>query len=208
MLTAPLRVLAALIFLLSLTGSQCVFVAFSGDRSSDDDSSGLIVVIREGRFVDAPVEGLHYASGIVAGFTGADGEFRYQSDSSVSFSIGDLVLGQASRGAPVITPLDLVPGGGIDTPAVINIARLLLSLDATPGDASITIPPALHHEAVHSNARLSGVLEFIDFHDNAMFVNAASQLIAVLTRDYPFTAVLVDRETARDHLQNTVDNLP
>lgn len=211
MFTAPLRVFAALIFLFSLTGSQCAFVAWSGGSSSDDDdddNAGLIIVIRDGFFVDAPVEGLHYTSGVLSGFTGAGGEFRYQSDSTVSFTIGDIVLGEATRGAAVITPFDLVPDSDIDTPAVINIARLLLSLDATPGDAAINIPEAVHHEAVQSNAALSGTIEFLDFHDDMAFVNAASQLIAVLTRNYPFTAVLADAETARDHLQNTLDSLP
>lgn len=212
MFTAKLRVFAALIFLLSLTGSECAFVAWSGGSVSDDDededNAGLIIVIRDGAFVDAPVEGLRYTSGVASGVTAADGGFHYESDSTVSFSIGDIVLGEAAHGAPVLTPFDLVPNGDIHTPAVINIVRLLLSLDATPGDTAITIPAAVQHEAVQSNAALSGVIEFLDFHDETAFVNAASQLVAVLTRNYPFTAVLVDAETARKHLQNTLDSLP
>ena len=44
----------------------------------------------------------------------------------------DLVLESEVRLEAVLTPLDLVPGGDIDTPAVINIDRLLQSLDALP----------------------------------------------------------------------------
>lgn len=207
MFKAKLRVFAGLIFLLALTGSECAFVAWSGGSPSDKDdedenNAGLIIVIRDGAFVDAPVEGLRFTSSVASGITAADGGFRYEDGSVVSFSIGDILLGETAPGAPVLTPFDLVPHGDINTPAVINIVRLLLSLDATPGDTAITIPAALHREAVQSNPALSGVIEFLDFDDETAFVNAASQLIAVLTRNYPFTAVLVDAETARDYLQN------
>jgi hypothetical protein len=37
----------------------------------------------------------------------------------------------------------------------------------------------------------------MDYHDEAAFSNAASQLVAVLTRDYDFAAVLIDADTAR-----------
>ena len=210
MFAVLLRILAAVIFMLSLTGSQCAFVAWSGDRSSDDDEddAGLIVVIRDGRFVDAPVEGLNFTSGVLSGVTGPAGEYRYQSDSTVRFFIGDILIGEADRGKPVLTPLDLVAGGDIDTPAVINIARLLQSLDAIPGDDAISIPAAMHNAAVRSNIALSHSIEFLDYRDDTAFVNAASQLIAVLTADYPFTASLVDPQSARRHLAASINGLP
>mgnify|MGYP006909095955 CR=1 FL=1 len=210
MFAAQLRIFAAVIFVLTLTGSQCAFVAWSGDRSSDDDEddeddAGLVVVIRDGRFIDAPVEGLHYMSGVLAGVTGPGGEFRYQNGSTVRFFIGDILLGEADRGKPVLTPLDLVANGDIDTPAVINIARLLQSLDAIPGDDAISIPAAMHNAAVRSNVALSHSIDYLDFRDDTAFVNAASQLIAVLTADYPFTASLVDPQTARHHLAANIE---
>jgi hypothetical protein len=55
---------------------------------------------------------------------------------------------------------------------------------------------------------LSSAIEFLDFSDDPAFVNAASKLVAVLTRDYPFTAVLIDADTARDHMINSIGNQP
>ena len=206
-------ILVALLAVLSLTGSKCFFVAKSGGDSSDrneDDEPGLVVIIGEGKFVDGPVAGLRYVSGSVIGVTGAAGELQYELDSSVQFFIGDIPLGEPARGKAIMTPLDLVPDGTIDNPAVINIARLLQSLDAVPGDDAISLPEQLHTEAVPTNEALTASIEFLDFADETAFVNAASQLVAVLTAGYPFTAVLVDADSARLHLIESLsryDNL-
>jgi hypothetical protein len=196
-------VLAALAAVLLLTGARCaVVVSSGGDSDSDnkDHNNTIIVAAKDGQFIDGPVEGLRYMSGSVSGTTGKQGEFQYQDGHSVHFFIGDIALGEAPAGKSVITPLDLVENGTIDTPAVINIARLLQSLDAIPGDGAITIRTATAGLAVRSNEALAAPLEHMPFHDAAGFINSASQVIATLTAGYPFTAVLVDAETARQHL--------
>ena len=195
-----------------LGGSQCAFFFSSGGGSSDsedkDERAGLVVIVSDGNFVDAPVEGVNYESGSLAGITGRNGEFQYEVGNSIRFFIGDINLGWAVKGKSLITPLDLVTDGTTATPAVINIARLLQSLDSDPADEVITIPDAVRAAAVHSNEGLSSAIEFLDFSDDPAFVNAASKLVAVLTRDYPFTAVLIDADTARDHMINSVGNQP
>ena len=193
----------ALLALLSLTGTECVFVARSGSSSTDEDqqNSNLVVIIKDGRLIDAPVAGVGYRSGTLAGVTGSEGEFQYQDGEQVEFFIGDIALGQAVAGKAVITPLDLVPQGSLDSPAVINIARLLQSLDAVPGDTRITIPAAVRAAAVRSATAVSSAIRFLDFADDAAFANSAAQLVATLTAAYPFTAVLVDADSARMHLR-------
>lgn len=202
-----LTLVFALFALFSLTGTDCLFVARSGSSSTSNGDEttggGLLVVIRNGRFVDAPVEGLGYRSGSVAGVTGANGEFRYQDGAEVVFFIGDIALG-AAPGKALVTPLDLVPGGTLDSAAVINIARLLQSLDAVPGDARISIPASVRAAAVSGNAGVSAAIQYLDFADDERFVNAAAQLVATLTARYPFTGVLVDGQSARAHLQQTL----
>jgi hypothetical protein len=192
----------AVIALASLTGSECVFVAKSGSStdSEDEQSSNLVVIIKEGRFIDAPVEGLSYRSGSLTGVTGPEGGFRYEAGNTVAFSIGDIRLGDAAPGKALITPLDLVPEGRPDSTAVVNIARLLQSLDAVPGDDRITVPAGVRAAAVRDDAMLSAAIRFLDFGDDTRFTNAAAQLVATLTSGYPFTAVLVDAEQARSHL--------
>lgn len=196
---------------LFLGGAKCVFVADSGGSHAKDDTgsteqqdSGLLVVIRSGRFIDAPVQGLRYESGGLHGITGADGSFSYPEGQAIRFSIGDIELGTVHQAQPLVTPLDLVNGGGLHTATVINIARLLQSLDAIPGDNRITLPASLNHRATRSNRRIAAALEFLDFSDDVAFVNSASQLVASLTAEYAFTASLVDAETARAHLEQSL----
>ena len=150
---------------------------------------------------------MSYRSGTLAGVTGSEGEFQYQEGERVEFFIGEIAVGQAVAGKAVITPLDLVPQGSLDSPAVINIARLLQSLDAEPGDTRITIPASVRAAAVRSSDTVSSALRFLDFADDAAFANSAAQLVATLTAGYPFTAVLVDAQTARLHLQASLHAL-
>jgi hypothetical protein len=186
-------------------GTECSFVATSGGSSSDNEQrNGLVIVIQDGQLVDAPVEGVRFESGTLSGVTGPNGEFQFEDGATVAFFIGDIPLGGAVPGKALVTPLDLVPGGNIDTPAVINIARLLQSLDALPGDARITIPAQVRGLARRSNSGLNASIDALDFADDAAFVNAASQLVATLTPAYGFTAVLVDAATARQHLQHSL----
>ena len=186
-----------------LIGSQCAFFFSSGGSSDPDDKderAGLVVAVSDGRLIDSPVQGVNYTSGSLSGITGSNGEFQYETGNTIRFSIGEIALGRDVSGQAVITPLDLVDSGGIDTPAVINIARLLQSLDSNPNDDVITISAEVRAAAVRSNEELSSAVEFLDFSQDASFVNAASHLVAVLTSDYPFTAVLIGADDAREHM--------
>jgi len=190
-----------------IAGSQCAFFFSSGGGSSDsgeEENRGLVAVVSTGTFVDAPVDGLNYESGSVSGITGSDGQFEYEVGNTIRFFIGDVDLGEAVKGKSLITPLDLVNNGEIDTPAVINIARLLQSLDSNPDDEIITIPDEVRAAAVRSNEGLSSAIEFLDYSDDPAFINAASHLVAVLTRDYPFTATLVGSSEAREHMIRSI----
>jgi len=183
-----------------LAGSQCAFFFSSGGGSDDKDKEEQVVVVATGTFGAPPVAGIDYISGSISGVTGSDGGFQYEPGKAVQFSIGDIALGRAVAGKAVITSADLAADGGIDSPAVVNIERLLQSLDAEPGDAAITIPPGVRAKAVRSNATVASAIEYLDFADDDAFTNAASQLVTVLTGDYPFTGVLVDAQTAQRSL--------
>lgn len=198
-----------LVALLSLTGSDCSIVISSGGGTSDRDKPKdppPEVGLQSGQFIDAPVAGVRYVTGTLSGTTGSRGEFHYPAGEHVRFFIGDIALGTAVRGKAIITPLDLVPDGTLESPAVINIGRLLQSLDSEPGDARITIPPELQATALHSNPSLAAAIRDLDFGDETAFMNAAAGLIAVLTADYPFTAVLVDADSARRHMHESLGN--
>jgi hypothetical protein len=175
--------LAALPF---LAGSSCAVFWSSGNGSSNEDDQkkddeGFIVVVT-GNFGDPPVS---------SGTTGENGEFEYEPGKSVQFFIGDINLGPPVTAKPDMSPEDLVAGGVREATAGTNIRRLLQSLDADPEDATITIPAEVRAAAVMANADVAPAIQYLDFTDDAVFVNTASQLVAALTRDYPFTATLV-----------------
>ena len=202
-----IRIILILAAFLLLSGAECAFVASSGGRSTDSDEeqrSNLVVIIRDGQFVDGPVEGVEFESGSLRGVTGPDGEFRFEDGEDVRFFIGDIVLGQAVPAKSLMSPIDLVPGGDLASPEVVNIARLLQSLDSIPGDERITIPGTVRSIANASHPGIGATLELLDLADNNAFANSGSQLVATLTANYTFTAVLVDAATARRHMQTSL----
>src|SRR5262245_46925431 len=100
-----------------------------------------------GVFSDSPVQGLTYSStpSGLSGLTGPNGEFLYRPGDSVLFSIGGRGIGR-SPGQPQITPFNLL--GHITVPSVtqagpVNLAQLLLALDAVPGTETLTFPATL-----------------------------------------------------------------
>jgi hypothetical protein len=201
-----IRLLLILAALPLLVGSSCAFFFSSGGGSPDKDNTvekeeeeeEEVIVVQTGTFGAPPAEGVSYESGSISGVTGRNGEFQYEDGSAVRFFIGDVDLGSPVSGKSVITPLDLVVDNDSDATAAINIERLLQSLDSDPGDEVITIPKEVRTAAVRSNEGVSSAIEFLDFSDDSAFANAASQLVAVLTLDYPFTASLVDADIAQD----------
>jgi hypothetical protein len=86
--------------------------------------------VQPGHFIDAPVFGLTYGSPTQEGITNESGEFRYIPKERVEFSVGSLSLGSV-LGDQRVSPVDLFAVSElVDEPNVINIARLLQSLDA------------------------------------------------------------------------------
>jgi hypothetical protein len=126
--------------------------------SSCGGGAGKMDAALTGRFIDSPVKGLRYSAPSHSGETGANGEFQYAAGETVTFAIGNVVIGQAT-GAAQITPFDLA---GIAPPTssagiefgqfrnkaaneAVNVAVLLQTLDAD-GDPSngIVIPDQIH----------------------------------------------------------------
>ena len=187
-----------------LSGAKCAFWFGSGDSDRDDKPPPQEPeqTVQQGSVGDPALAGLWYESGSLSGVTGRTGSFQYERGKTVSLFLGDLPLGEPVPGKALITPADLIPGADFDSPAVVNITRLLLSLDSVKGDEAITIPASVQSAARLDNDLVAASIEYLDFSDEGAFVNAASQLVAVLTNNYPFTASLVDAEIAREYLRS------
>ena len=100
-----------------------------------------------GQFKDSNTSGLSYVSGAQSGITDENGKFTYEVGSTVTFSVGGVVLG-TSAGQSVVTPMDLVPGSSSSSVKVQNITRFLMMLDddGIPSNG-ISIPPSIQEAA-------------------------------------------------------------
>ena len=208
-----IRKLIVILLLLAvpvLVGAKCAFFFSTGDDSSDSDDKDKDeeeIVVASGRLSGTPIEGANYSSGSLSGITGSNGEYQYEIGNRIRFSVGDIPLGREVEGRASITLADLTGEESTDATAAVNLSRLLYSLDAHPGDDAITIPAEVRMAATRANESISAAIEYLDFSDEQGFVNAASQLVAVLTDDYPFTAVLVGADAVRERMRS-VDESP
>mgnify|MGYP003632039231 CR=1 FL=1 len=121
-----------------------LFISACGGGSGDGVQPNLDL---QGQLIDSATQGVRYET-LPSGKTGttdASGTFKYEPGDTVSFYIGDILLGSAT-GAATITPVDLVPSA-IDemNPQVTNISRFLQSLDEDENlDNGIQISVATH----------------------------------------------------------------
>jgi hypothetical protein len=83
---------------------------------------------RRGHFIDSPVSGLTFETPTNWGVTDASGAFDYFPGETVNLAVGTVNLGESAT-ANKISPLDIFMADA-DDPRVINMARLIQSLDA------------------------------------------------------------------------------
>lgn len=101
---------------------------FGGSSSSSKPE------VHTGTFIDSAVSGLDYSgSQTVAAITDERGQFQYQHDETISFSIGNLSLGSA-RGAAVLTPLSITDGAASASDQEVTNKLILLQTLDVDGD--------------------------------------------------------------------------
>ncbi len=96
--------------------------------------------IKQGIFVDAPVQGLSYTtSSGLHGTTNAEGAFTYAMGDYVTFALGNLKFPAVSPAA-MVSPLDFFSASAPSHPGATAIARLLQSVDSDGNpDNGITV---------------------------------------------------------------------
>jgi len=131
--------------------SASILIALTAciDIESDDDDDGPSEpFINTGVFLDSPVINIGYRTETFEGVTSAQGEYEYLAGETVTFFIGDLELPeQTAKG--VLTPLDLADTTDVNDAEVVNIIRLLQTLDKDGNpDNGLTITDAAKSSAV------------------------------------------------------------
>jgi hypothetical protein len=149
------------------------------------------------------VEGLEWETPSEAGRTDAAGTFFYRPGERVDFWVGDVWLGQAPA-APLLTPLDLVPGGAdLDHPVAINLARFLQTLDADGfPENGIRIPAPVHEAATGLDIDFSLPLERFDRTPGLAALLAAAEARGAFPG--PGLPEVVSAESAARHLADTL----
>lgn len=162
-----------------------------GDSGPEDANANSAPVVLVGVIVDSAVGGLHYATPSNSGTTNAMGEFNYVSGEAVTFSVGDAEF-PAVTAVNTITPLTIFNTSEVSDTSVVNMARLLQTLDDDGDpDNGINILSAAHDAA-------SGLT--IDF-ESPTFDSQVANLVA---GSGSVTTTLISAEQAKDHLTETL----
>ena len=170
-----------------LVGLATVMLAACG---SDDDSDDANNAAKIGVFLDSPVIGIDYTSPSHSGKTNAMGQFNFKDGEKVTFSIGDIILPEAI--ARTVVHVSTLFNTDVNDLQVINLARLLLSLDADKNpDNGISIPD----QALSMTQGLS-----IDF-SSATFEADVSNFIA----NAGGSVSLVSSDDALAHIKDTLE---
>ncbi|MBM0103295.1 hypothetical protein JM946_01000 [Steroidobacter sp. S1-65] len=150
-----------------------------------------------GVFVDAPVAGLSYTtSSNVTGVTDAEGRYNYNVGDTVTFALGNLVIGSVPAQG-IVTPMTvanaLVANTGNNAATVAeNLLMLLQSLDAN-GDPSdgITFTQEIRNAVAANSIDLTAA--------DTAFEATLSTFVANVSSTAGVTLTPVTRTDARDH---------
>lgn len=179
-----------------------MLAACGGGGSSSPDSTPVTMVEPEpatftGIFLDSAVEGLNYATSTTNGITNATGEFTYQTNENITFSLGDIEF-PTILAKSVITPLDIIGTNDINNISVINVLRLLQSLDVDGEPANgIQIMSSVHDRA-------KGLT--VDFSAND-FDQSVIELLMSNYNDGGYYQELISAESAVYHFQQTLNDI-
>jgi len=162
----------------------------------------LFVHPTRGHFIDSPVGGLTYQTPTNWGTTELSGGFDYFPGERVGLSIGSVYLGSPLADHK-ISPLDIFEQSDTDDPRVINMARLLQSLDAdaSPQEGiNITADVTVCLDQAVDTLGLMGV----DFADDEQVQSVI--LLTIYQCDGVVGLVEVSAEDAKANLDRSLDS--
>lgn len=160
---------------------------------------------KTGHFIDSPVAGLSVETPTYEGVTDVDAKFDYFPGELVDISIGSVLLGSALADHKT-SPLDIFPMADTEDPRVINMARLLQSLDLD-GDPQGGIIISEEVAGAFNQAVEDLELASIDFSDDDLVEKVLLETAAnALSLSSPISLTLVSADSAKSHLETTLGN--
>jgi len=177
--------LAGVILISAFLLSACGGGGGGGSTGTGTSSS----TVNTGSLIDSNVAGMNYRTATQSGTTSALGEYMYLTGELVTFSIGGFDFPPVTAKG-VVTPLDLANSKSMYDRGVVNIARLLQTLDdnGDPADG-ITIGLTAHDAAE--------TLLAINFSDDMSFETDVASLV---TNSGSSNISLISSSAALDHL--------
>jgi len=169
----------------------------SNDDTTDTMEMADVNTVLTGTFNDSVVAGLAFSTATQSGVTNAAGEFTYLAGETLTLSLGDLVLPDVLA-AESLSPLDLYATTDISDTQVVNLSRLLQSLDMD-GDTANGIE-------ISESATASTVSTTIDFTEDAETFGSNTDVINLVANSGSSNTDLVSIEEAISHLQQTLIN--
>jgi hypothetical protein len=162
----------------------------TGTNSLQENNQGQELT---GILLDSAVSGVSYQTSTgEEGLTDANGSFNYKAGEEVTFTVGGITLGKSS-GSEIITPIELVGANNTADQRVINISRLLQTIDEDQNpDNGITVSTttrsALRNRTIDFDVPIS------DFTNNnqAMLISSVGR-------------TMVSAESAVNHLHSSLN---
>lgn len=169
-----------------------------GGGNSDDENNTppATTTPKTGVFLDSAVSGIGYRTETLGGVTDANGSFQYREGETVTFFIGDLEFPPVATGS-TITPLTFAGTTNTSTPLIVNISRLLQSLDTDGNpDNGIVIPDTA-----------SAIATTIDFTQSISDFASDSSVVNLVANSGSSNTTLIPEGDAISHLESTVSGL-
>jgi len=181
-----------------------------GETATDDVNLGD--TIQTGIIIDSFVSNLNYRTETIIGYTNSSGEFSYKNGESITFSIGDIDFPSA-QAKSIITPLDLANSSDPKHPVVINIARLLQSLDEDGNpENGIRISPLAHASALSMSMSVDFESPNFALQVTNLIANSGSERTVLVDESSALAHLIVSLnisgDTDNDTIQNANDNCP
>lgn len=172
-----------------------VFIILTG--CGGDDSSFPISNNSTGVFLDGPVTNIGYKTDTKQGETNPLGEYEYLTGESVTFFIGDLEF-PTVKASGVVTPLELAGTTDTSNPVVVNMIRLLQTLDKN----------ADHSDGIEITEAAIAAATQVDFTLTVADFEISPAVIALITNAGQDTAVteLISEAEAIANFEQTLDD--